>query len=151
MIFTCGEICSVLVYLTSFPFFSGDIKKSSENDQLTGHFQSFFHLFFYVPDPKSEKQIPVNQLIKNSGLTKSVALQASSEVCIGQALTKILNFVSALKTGFPRLLQVNRLPSDFFHKNKDTTNLMLSISLVISTLRAKNFEYSKTCLKRPLK
>ena len=42
-------------------FFSGDIKKnnkkklykkSSENDQLTGHFQSFF---FRPPDPKSEK------------------------------------------------------------------------------------------------
>ena len=24
-------------------------KKSSENDQLTGHFQSFFYLFFFVP------------------------------------------------------------------------------------------------------
>ena len=66
-------------------------------------------------------------------------------------LTTILNFVSALKKGFPRLLQVNRLPADFFHKNKDTTNLMLSILIVISTLRAKNFEYSKTCLKRSLK
>ena len=34
-------------------------KKSSENDQLTGHFQSFF----CPPDPKSEKNT-VNQLIK---------------------------------------------------------------------------------------
>ena len=34
---------------------SGDIlKKSSENDRLTGHFQSFF----FVPDPKSVKKIP---------------------------------------------------------------------------------------------
>ena len=30
--------------------------KSSENDQLTGHFQSFFYLFFSPPlDPKSEQ------------------------------------------------------------------------------------------------
>ena len=35
-------------------FFSGQIKKkSSENDQSTGHFQSFF----CIPDPKSEKKI----------------------------------------------------------------------------------------------
>ena len=40
-------------------------KKISENDQLTGHFQSFFIYFFSSPhDPKSEKKIPVNQLIK---------------------------------------------------------------------------------------
>ena len=36
-------------------FFSGDIKKnkikSSENDQLTGHFQSFFIYFFSSPRP----------------------------------------------------------------------------------------------------
>ena len=38
------------VGLTSFTVFSGDIKKkSSENDQLTGHFQSFFILFFLSP------------------------------------------------------------------------------------------------------
>ena len=30
-------------------------KKSSENDQLAGHFQSFFIYFFRPPDPKSEK------------------------------------------------------------------------------------------------
>ena len=30
-----------------------------ENDQLTGHFQSFFYLFFFHPhDPKSEKKSP---------------------------------------------------------------------------------------------
>ena len=47
-------------------------KKSSENDQssLTGHFQIFFH----PPPPPPPlltlnlKKIPVNQLIKNSGL-----------------------------------------------------------------------------------
>ena len=33
-------------------------KKSSENDQLTGHFQSFFIYFFSSLDPKSEKQFP---------------------------------------------------------------------------------------------
>ena len=38
--------------------------KSSENDQLTGHFQSFFIYFFPSPDPKSEKN-PINQLTKN--------------------------------------------------------------------------------------
>ena len=31
-------------------------KKSSENDQLTGHFQSFFNFFFVPPDPKCEKK-----------------------------------------------------------------------------------------------
>ena len=39
------ELPLILVLL----FFSGDIKKkkkSSENDQLTGHFQSFFIYFF---------------------------------------------------------------------------------------------------------
>ena len=37
-------------------FFSGDTKKkSSENDQSTGHFQSFFIFIFFFPDPKSEK------------------------------------------------------------------------------------------------
>ena len=41
----------IQVYLTVH---SGDIKKSSENDQLTGHFQSFL-LFFRSTDPKSEK------------------------------------------------------------------------------------------------
>ena len=45
---------------TSFTVFSGDIKKkkSSENDQLTGHSQSFFIYFFLSPDPKSEKKFP---------------------------------------------------------------------------------------------
>ena len=50
----------LLVYLTSFTVCSEDIKKSSENDQSTGHFKSFL---FFVPDPKSEKN-PVNQQIK---------------------------------------------------------------------------------------
>ena len=64
----------IKVYLTSFTVFSEDIKKiiiikkSSENDQLTGHFQSFFIYFFRPPDPKSEKKNPVNQLIKKSDL-----------------------------------------------------------------------------------
>ena len=44
------------------------LKNSSENDQSTGHFQSFFFLFFRPPDPKSEI-FPVNQIIKNSGLS----------------------------------------------------------------------------------
>ena len=63
-----------MVYLTSFTVFSGDIKKkkkkkkSSENDQwITGHFQSFFILFFCPPDPKSEEKNPINQLIKKFG------------------------------------------------------------------------------------
>ena len=54
--------------------FTGDIKenkrkkalkkkKSSENDQSTGHFQSLF-IFFCPPDPRSEKKNHVNQLIK---------------------------------------------------------------------------------------
>ena len=32
-------------------FFLEILKKSSENDQLTGHFQSFFILFFSSPQP----------------------------------------------------------------------------------------------------
>ena len=32
----------LLVYLTSFTVSAGDIKKKSENDQLNGHFKSFF-------------------------------------------------------------------------------------------------------------
>ena len=60
-------------YLNSFTVFleilkkkrtKSSEKKSSENE-LTGHFQSFFIYFFRPPDPRSEKQIPVNQLIKN--------------------------------------------------------------------------------------
>ena len=45
----------MLVYLTSFTdVFSGDVKKSSENDQLTGHFQSFLSIFFRPHNPKSD-------------------------------------------------------------------------------------------------
>ena len=43
-------------------------KKSSENDQSSGHFQSFFSLFFHPPT-LNLKFFPVNQLKKNSGLT----------------------------------------------------------------------------------
>ena len=56
------EYIKIKVYLTSFTvFFSGDIKKiikklykkklkkTSENDQLTGHFQSFLIYFFSPP------------------------------------------------------------------------------------------------------
>ena len=38
---------------------SGYKKKSSENDRLTGHFQSFFLLFFFYkisPEPESEPE-----------------------------------------------------------------------------------------------
>ena len=69
-------------YLTSFTVFLEILKKkkekkssekkalkikSSENDQSTGNFQSVFHLFLFVLDPRSEKN-PVNQLIKKSDL-----------------------------------------------------------------------------------
>ena len=51
---TVGYLTIVLL------FFSGDIKKkkkkSSENDQFTGHFHSFFILFFHPLDPYSEKK-----------------------------------------------------------------------------------------------
>ena len=41
----------------------GDEKKSSENDQLTGHFQScfFFRLFFLISPEKNSKTSKVNQ------------------------------------------------------------------------------------------
>ena len=41
-------IQTVGVYLTSFTVFFLEIKKSSENDQSTGHFQAFF---FPSPPP----------------------------------------------------------------------------------------------------
>ena len=43
-------------------------KKSCENDQSTGHFQ---RVFFSVPLTLNLKKNPVNQLIKESGLTVS--------------------------------------------------------------------------------
>ena len=63
------------IYLTSFTVFLEILKKSSEksseNDQSTGHFQSFFIFFFTPtppppPDPRPEKKNPVNQLIKKN-------------------------------------------------------------------------------------
>ena len=41
---------------------------------MTGHFQSFF--FFRPFDPKSEKKIPVNQLIKKFGPNDRELLEA---------------------------------------------------------------------------
>ena len=60
----------LLVYLTRFNDLSGHIKKSSETDQSTGHFQSFCFHHRQLPYPKSEKKSPVNQLVKKSGLGK---------------------------------------------------------------------------------
>ena len=44
--------------------------KYSENDQTTGHFRAFLFFIRHPPHPYSEKKIPVNQLIKNSGLNR---------------------------------------------------------------------------------
>ena len=59
----------------SFTVFSRDIKKkkrsekSSENDQLTVHFQRvFFRAFFCPPDPKSEKKSRKSTYKKNLAL-----------------------------------------------------------------------------------
>ena len=54
-------IQTVGVYLTSFTgFFSRVIKKkSSENEQSTGHFQSFYFFLFLSRGPKSEKKFPL--------------------------------------------------------------------------------------------
>ena len=66
-------IQTVGVYLTSFTVFILEIlkkalKKSSENDQSTGRFQSgFFFFFFSSPDPKSKKKSR-KSTNKNSGL-----------------------------------------------------------------------------------
>ena len=63
------------IYLTSFTVFleilkKSTEKKSSENDQSTGHFQSFFiYLFFFVPQTLVWKKNPVNQLVKKIGLS----------------------------------------------------------------------------------
>ena len=60
---------TVGVYLTSFTVFLLEIfkkkalKKSSENDQSTGHF-SFFLLFLFVPSTLNLKNIHVNQLME---------------------------------------------------------------------------------------
>ena len=56
-----------LVYLTYkfYCFILEILKKAAENDQSTGHFQSFFLFVFCPPNPKSEKKKnPVNQLVK---------------------------------------------------------------------------------------
>ena len=58
-----------LKIIYKFYYFSGDIKekkekkssekkKNYENDQSTGHFQSFFIYFFRPPDPRSENFFP---------------------------------------------------------------------------------------------
>ena len=39
-------------------------KKNSENDQLTGHFQSFLIYFFFIPTSLNLKKNSINQLIK---------------------------------------------------------------------------------------
>ena len=43
-------------------------KKNCENDQLTGHFQSFLIYLFSSPPTLNLKKIPVNQVVKNTGL-----------------------------------------------------------------------------------
>ena len=50
----------MLICLTSFTvFFSGDIKKSSVNDQLTGHFRAFLFILFRPPTLNLKKEIPL--------------------------------------------------------------------------------------------
>ena len=49
------------------------MKKGSVNDQSIGHFQAFIS-FFPSLHPKFEKLIPVNQLIKKSGLINKETL-----------------------------------------------------------------------------
>ena len=62
------EIFKDLIQTVDLLYQSGDIKKkkktSSENDQLTGHFQSFFSFLFFVPPTLNLTKIPVNRLIK---------------------------------------------------------------------------------------
>ena len=48
------------------------MKKSSENDQSTGHFQSFFSFLFRPPTINLKKQTNVNQLIKKYWLKASL-------------------------------------------------------------------------------
>ena len=57
-----------LLYLFYCLFWRYIIKKISENDKLSGHFQRFF---FVSSNPKSEKKNPVKKLIKKSGLSKT--------------------------------------------------------------------------------
>ena len=77
------EIVKDLIQTVCF----GDIKKSSENklkknkksyenDQSTGHFQSFFSYFFSPPDPKSEKNS------RKSTNKKCLALQIAVNHCL---------------------------------------------------------------------
>ena len=61
----------MLVDFTSYSVCSGAIKKGSENDQSTDHFQSFSR----PPDPKSEKKNPVNQLIKILALSSTILMR----------------------------------------------------------------------------
>ena len=70
----------MLVYLTSFTFFleilkkksSENEKKSSENGQLTGHFQSFFIYFFssskFIMDFWTHKFWQIHKLFQTSSV-----------------------------------------------------------------------------------
>ena len=61
------------------------MKKSSENDQLTGNFQSFFYLFFSVPPTLNLKNNLVNQLFKKFWPNKTHMLLYSL-TCLKQKL-----------------------------------------------------------------
>ena len=66
-------------------------KKSSENDQLTGHFQSFFIYFFRPPDTKSEKKSRKSTNKKNLALIDLLlcALEAFIETFTVSTLSTI--------------------------------------------------------------
>ena len=57
-------------------------KKSSENDQLTGHFQSFF-LFFHPLEPKSEKKSCKSTNKKIWPNTAIIFLPMNLNICFG--------------------------------------------------------------------
>ena len=71
-----------------------NIKKSSENDQSTGHFQSFI-IYFFRPPTLNLKNNPVNQLIKKTlallfGSIKMDKIFASNIVIIFLSIETVL-------------------------------------------------------------
>ena len=104
MIVICKKY-RLLVYFTSFTVCSGDIKKkalkmkkkTSENNQLTGHFQSFF---FSVPPTLNLKKNPVNQVIikiwPNVIHFQHAAFKWSPDTALKRDCTVMFDFIKLL-------------------------------------------------------
>ena len=81
------------------------LKKSSENDQSTVHFQSFFF------DPKSDF-FPVNQPIKNSGRSMHVSVQSELLVYVYYAVRAhtLLKIFKVTPDNFSYVIMLTHVP-----------------------------------------